>query len=90
MPPATFATTNPNDSFLGGVEPLVTAEQLAAAFQVSVRTVHNWAHAGTIPVALRIGKVVRFALSEVAMALRTDAHCSAVNDPKERPGETIA
>lgn len=48
---------------------LATAEQLAEVIQVSPRTIHNWAEAETIPVALRCGKVVRFSPPAVARAL---------------------
>ena len=48
---------------------LATAEQIAEAIQVTPRTVHNWAVTGTIPTALRCGKVVRFNPPAVAVAL---------------------
>jgi hypothetical protein len=49
--------------------PLATAEQLAKVIQVSSRTIHSWAETGTIPTALRCGKVVRFNPPAVAAAL---------------------
>jgi len=49
--------------------PLATAEQIAAVLQVSARTIHLWAEAGTIPTALRNGRVVRFNPPAVAAAL---------------------
>jgi len=56
-----------------GVLPaLATAAQLARVLQVSARTVHLWADAGTIPVALRQGRVVRFHPPAVAMSLGLD------------------
>ena len=48
---------------------LATAEQIGNALQVTPRTVHYWADAGTIPTALRQGKVVRFNPPAVAVAL---------------------
>ena len=48
---------------------LATAEQIAEALQVSARTVHMWAAAGTIPTALRQGRVVRLNPQAVAAAL---------------------
>lgn len=48
---------------------LATAEQIAEALQITPRTVHNWSVAGTIPTALRCGKVVRFHPPAVAAAL---------------------
>lgn len=56
-----------------GVLPaLATAAQLARVLQVSARTVHLWADAGTIPVALRQGRVVRFHPPAVAKSLGLD------------------
>lgn len=52
--------------------PLATAEQLAEVLQVSPRTIHNWAIDGTIPTAVRCGKVVRFHPPTVAKALGLD------------------
>lgn len=51
---------------------LATAEQIAHVLQVSARTIHLWAAAGTIPVALRQGKVVRFHPPSVAESLGLD------------------
>lgn len=48
---------------------LATAEQLGRVLQVSSRTIHLWAAAGKIPVALRQNKVVRFHPPSVASAL---------------------
>lgn len=61
---------------VSGIEPevrvlpsLATAEQIGNALQVTPRTVHYWADAGTIPTALRQGKIVRFNPPAVAAAL---------------------
>lgn len=51
---------------------LATAEQLGEVIQVSARTIHYWAGAGTIPTALRCGHVVRFHPPAVAAALGID------------------
>ena len=48
---------------------LATAEQIGNALQVTPRTVLYWAERGTIPTALRQGKVVRFHPPAVATAL---------------------
>ena len=48
---------------------LATAEQLAEVLQITPRTVHYWAADGTIPTAIRRGKVVRFHPPAVAAAL---------------------
>ena len=48
---------------------LATAEEIAAPLKVTARTIHSWASAGTIPVALRQGRIVRFSPPAVAKAL---------------------
>ena len=48
---------------------LQTAEEIAVPLGVHPRTVHAWAADGTIPVALRRGRVVRFSPQAVAEAL---------------------
>ena len=52
--------------------PLATAEQLAGVLQITPRTIHKWAADGTIPTAVRCGKVVRFHPPSVAKALGLD------------------
>ncbi|BCU77562.1 hypothetical protein llg_22770 [Luteolibacter sp. LG18] len=44
---------------------LKTATEIAAYFNVDPRTIHYWAANGTIPVAFRKDKVVRFRLEDV-------------------------
>ena len=48
---------------------LSTAEEIAKPLNITSRTVLAWAAAGTIPVALRQGRIVRFSPSAVAKAL---------------------
>ncbi|MEO8613873.1 MAG: hypothetical protein ABI600_01930 [Luteolibacter sp.] len=51
---------------------LSTAEQIARVLQVTSRAVHAWAAAGTVPVAFRQGRIVRFNPLAVAKALGID------------------
>ena len=48
---------------------IVTAEELAAVLKVDPHTVLNWAKAGIIPEALRVGRTVRFSLDAVNASL---------------------
>jgi excisionase family DNA binding protein len=48
---------------------LETAKEVAARYGVAPRTVLKWAKNGTIPVAIRIGSVLRFDPDAVADAL---------------------
>ncbi len=47
---------------------LATADQIGAALNVTARTVLYWGEAGTIPTALRCGRIVRFHPMAVARA----------------------
>ena len=51
--------------------PLSSAEQIAAALQVSSRTIHNWSKepGPRIPVAFSAGKIIRYDPLEIARAL---------------------
>lgn len=59
-------------------EKLETAEEVAVRLQVEERTVRVWASAGKIPVAVRVGKVLRFDWAEVAARLAADAEARPV------------
>ncbi len=48
---------------------LYTAAEIAELFSVETRTIHCWAEAGKIPVALRTSRTVRFELDDVKAAL---------------------
>jgi len=48
---------------------IVTAEELAAILKVDPHTVLNWAKAGIIPEAMRVGRTVRFSLEAVTASL---------------------
>jgi len=60
-PPSLPPATPPED--------IVTAEELAAFLKVDPHTVLNWAKAGIIPEALRVGRTVRFSLDAVKASL---------------------
>lgn len=50
-------------------EDLATTEELAAVLKVDPHTVLNWAKAGIIPEAFRVGRTVRFSLDAVKASL---------------------
>lgn len=58
---------------LDPIEPLLTADDLAAIAGVTVRTIRRWNELGQIPPALRIGAVVRWRRSEIEAFLRDGA-----------------
>jgi excisionase family DNA binding protein len=60
---------------------LSTAEEIGERFRVTGRTILNWAFAGTIPTALRVGRVVRFDFDEVRNALEEATRKNVENQP---------
>lgn len=46
-------------------EPLLAVDDLAARYQVSPATVHQWLYKGTAPRSLKIGRYRRFRLEDV-------------------------
>jgi excisionase family DNA binding protein len=48
------------------VEQLLTTEDVAQECQVPAETVRYWRHAGTGPVAIRVGRYVRYRRADVA------------------------
>ncbi len=55
--------TNPQNT--PSSKPLVPAAEVGKYFNVSARTILNWAYEKKIPVAVRMGRVVRFNLDDV-------------------------
>lgn len=69
QPPKSSKPISAEDPGLCMLPSLATAEQVAAVLQITSRTLHNWAVAGIVPVAIRRGKIVRFHPPAVAAAL---------------------
>jgi excisionase family DNA binding protein len=56
-----------------GAAEYATADDLARVYGVAKGTILQWYHAGRIPAAVAVGKVIRFDREEVAEALRAAA-----------------
>ena len=54
-----------NDTIVAFPERLLTVQELADRMQVPVSTVYQWRKHGTGPKAYRIGKYLRFRVSDV-------------------------
>ena len=65
---AVFTVAMPPAPLPGAPEPLLTEKQVAAFLNVSTRHLYSWRMAGFIP-HFKIGRAVRFRLSEVGKAL---------------------
>ncbi|MFJ1703281.1 helix-turn-helix transcriptional regulator [Kitasatospora sp. NPDC088346] len=57
--PTTFRATTPDR------RPLATAEELAAYLGVPLGTVYAWRHRGQGPVAIKVGRHLRYRWAEV-------------------------
>jgi len=53
--------TNP----LSGLDPLVTITELAEYLGVPVKTIYEWRQSGRGPVGIRIGRHVKFRLTDI-------------------------
>ena len=65
---AVFTVVMPPAPLPGAPEPLLTEKQVAAFLNVTPRHLYSWRMAGFIP-HFKIGRAVRFRLSEVLQAL---------------------
>lgn len=52
------------------LEPLLTAEDIAAIARVSVRTVRRWSDGGLLPGTIRIASTVRWRRADIEAFLR--------------------
>jgi predicted DNA-binding transcriptional regulator AlpA len=89
-PPSTFANEQPNDTCsdpLKAATPspsnhsMLTAQQLAERWQVSVRHINREVQCGTVPAPVRLGRCVRWPLAVIQKA---EAAWSEVNSGKGR------
>lgn len=59
----------PAEPHLPGLEPVLTTSQLAAHLGVPVQTIHDLRHAGRGPRGIRVGRELRYRVSEIAVWL---------------------
>lgn len=57
-----------------GLEPLIGVEELAEYLGVPVQTIHDWRLSGRAPRAFKLGKHLRFAVSDVRWVRRDRVH----------------
>lgn len=50
---------------LGGLEPLIGIEELAEYLGVPIKTLYKWRQEGTGPCSVRVGRHVRYFVSDV-------------------------
>ena len=69
-----MSSTQPTSTCGDVPSDLYTAEEIAEVLKVDPKTVLNWAKAGIIPEAFRVGRTVRFSLEAVKASL--DVNCA--------------
>lgn len=61
---------NNSTSTIGGLEPLMSIEELSEYLNVPVRTLYDWRLAGKGPCAVHIGRQIRYFVTDVHEWLR--------------------
>ncbi|WP_454852134.1 helix-turn-helix domain-containing protein [Promicromonospora soli] len=76
--------TAPTTSPPGGLEPLLTADDLAAYLGIPVSTVRDWRTAGKGPRGVWVGKHLRYAVSDVRTWLSEQRESQPGQPPESR------
>ena len=71
--------TNP----LSVLDPLVTITELAEYLGVPVKTIYEWRQAGRGPVGVRIGRHLKFRLSDVPAWIEAQRDLPSPRSPRE-------
>ena len=69
---------------LSGLEPLLSIEALAEYLGVPVTTIYDWRVGGKGPCAIRIGRHVKFALSDVQAWIAQQRETAPGRGPERR------
>jgi excisionase family DNA binding protein len=75
------------DTNTGGLDPLLSMDDLAAFLGVPVATIYDWRVAGKGPVGIRVGRHVRFTRQDVAAWVDAQRETRPGGHPAPRPGE---
>ncbi len=75
---------DPQQLAVGGLEPLLSIETLADYVGVPVVTIYRWRTEGKGPCAVRIGRHLKFALSDVQAWLETVRETEPGTEPGRR------
>lgn len=68
-----------------GLEPLLGVEELAEYLDIPVQTIYDWRLSGKAPRAFKLGKHLRFALSDVQAWLTDHYESTREDDGQGRP-----
>jgi excisionase family DNA binding protein len=68
----------------GGLEPLLTIEELAEYLDVPIATIYDWRVDGKGPCAVRIGRRVKFTISDVNAWIDRQRESSPGHRPDRR------
>jgi len=65
---------------LSGLEPLISVDELSDYLGIPVRTIYDWRLTGHGPRGLRVGRHLKFAVSDVAAWIDAQREASAPGD----------
>lgn len=65
---------------LSGLEPLISVDELSEYLGIPVRTIYDWRLTGHGPRGLRVGRHLKFAVSDVAAWVDAQREASAPGD----------
>ncbi|KRC54698.1 MULTISPECIES: helix-turn-helix domain-containing protein [unclassified Nocardioides] len=74
-----MTTHSPNQSSPAGLDQLLGVEELASYLGVPVKTVYDWRQTGRGPCAIRVGRHLKYAVTDVRHWL--DSHRDRQSDP---------
>lgn len=73
---------NSHRSALQGLDPLLSVEELSEYLGVPVRTIYDWRQSGRGPRGIRMGRHLKFALSDVLAWIEAQRTASQVPRPR--------
>jgi predicted DNA-binding transcriptional regulator AlpA len=77
-------STGPTAEKIEGAQPLFTERDLASLLNLSVKTLRNWRLSGYGPPHLKVGRLVRYRVSELNLWLKSCERASSSDRGRER------
>lgn len=78
---AHLASMKTSETTIGGLEPLMSIEDLSEYLDVPIRTLYDWCLAGRGPCAIHVGRQLRYFVSDV--------HAWLASQREQEPGNSL-
>ena len=78
---AHLASMKTSETTIGGLEPLMSIEDLSEYLDVPIRTLYDWRLAGRGPCAIHVGRQLRYFVSDV--------HAWLASQREQEPGNSL-